>query len=293
MLQLARRPRNSQESRGRHLEPGRDEVMQLLLRGRRDDAGGQRGADAWSPEPRGQAPDLQLGHRHEVGQTPFAPGELLGVEAHLERAPGQRVRPRRDLHDRAVGRGQALRDAAVVEVGGEAQARVEGVRGAPAALGKEERPGIDGSGEKVGALGALLAEPERQLGQREEGVRSAPPDQDVGAESDQGALGVVLDRWVQPVHVHDVAREAARLARGQDAARQLLVHAAWIDAHRAHGRGTGCGEQRQGQKQHRSPGLRPGSGRLDDGWRRQPSIPFFRSSEGGLRLSVRTTELLT
>ena len=68
---------------------------------------------------------LEVGDGDQVHQPAAAPAQLGLVEGDVERAEGQRVAAAAQLHQLAVVGGEALGDAAVVEIAGEAEARVE------------------------------------------------------------------------------------------------------------------------------------------------------------------------
>ena len=195
-----------------HRRPGvrTEEVRRVLVRVGGDRPGRERRADPRSPVARAEAPHPELGDGHELDQLAVGPAQRIRVEVHRDLLPeGQGIEAGAQLDHRAIGGRERSREPAVVEVGGDAQARIELVRRLAGAAGEQERPGGDRRLEIVVPLPRVLGVGERQLRQREQRVSRPRSWTTSSCSLLEGALGVPPEALGQVPAVQDVLAEEA------------------------------------------------------------------------------------
>ena len=179
---------------------------------------------------------FELGDRDEPVQHAIARAQLGRIERDGDLAERQRERAagRDDLL--AVLRLEGGRQGPVVQVGGEAKARIErrGSRGA--VFRKQERPRVDHRGQLVLAPSRLLAVERRQLGEREEHVGIAPGGDHGPVERGDRRLRPLGEHVEEPALEQDVTRRPARLSGRDGAPREIAMGDGAIDPDRAHRR---------------------------------------------------------
>ena len=193
LRQLAAGIVDAQQSGHRGPEVRPEEVLRLAGGGF-DRSRRERRADSGSPVPCPQPPHPELGHGHELDQVAVGPSQRIRLEVHRDLlAEGQGVEAGAQIDDRAVGGRQRLRERTVVEVGGDAEPRIERVRRLPLAARKEKRPGADCRLEIEVPLARVVGVLERQLREREQIGVAAPfllrPDDAAARERPQGPDG--------------------------------------------------------------------------------------------------------
>ena len=203
---------HAQHRRDRHLGPGLDVVGVALGRVERDGAGGERCTDA-GPAIAGREPlDVELGDGHELDQLAVHPVELGLVEVDVERAERHWVgaRARQEVAVRAEA--EAARDAAVVEIRGNARAPVERVE-LGVVLREQEQPRVHRGRAVVGRIVPVLGVGERDLGEREDVVAARPARGDRLREVGDGTRGIVVEARGQVVLEERVPGPGAEACR--------------------------------------------------------------------------------
>ena len=161
------RPR-ADTSRGRH-------SRRRLLWGQ---AGHERRAEARMPVPVAESSHRQGRAGDEALQPVAEPVEAGRIDVDAQPAERERPDTRRELDLAAVGSPETLGQPQVVEVVGEPKARVRRVQRRPGLRArKEDRVGIHGRSQIVGALARPRRVEERQLGQGEQSLVARPLDE--------------------------------------------------------------------------------------------------------------------
>ena len=143
LRQLAARVVDAQQ-RGHRGPEVRPEEARAIVRSAFDCSRRQRRADSRSPVSCPETAHPELGHGHELDQVSARPSQRVRLEMHRDLlAERQGVEAGAQVDHRAVSGRERLREPAIVEVGGDAESRVELVRGLAPGARKQERPGAD------------------------------------------------------------------------------------------------------------------------------------------------------
>src|SRR5262249_28657725 len=124
---------------------------------------------------------------------------------------------------------------AVVEVRRDALARVEFIGRRVLTLGEEQRVAVDHRRREARLKARLLGAQERELGQREEGVRRQVLRKRRGVQLRERGVGVVLVLPLQVVAAQLVQREVAGPIVGERAPRQVALDFLRVGGPRADG----------------------------------------------------------
>jgi hypothetical protein len=158
VAKLLHRERRLEHRGDRHPDARSDQVGVLLVR---HDLGGERRADARPAVVGRKARDLDVRQRVEVPELVAAVDERRLVEPHLERAEGQGIRARSQLHPGTVQ--ETLRDAAVVDLARQVRRGIETIRHLRLVVREEIRPRVERGGQVVRFAAAVTGVVERQL----------------------------------------------------------------------------------------------------------------------------------
>ena len=217
------RPRVVKPQKGgdRYLHPGRDVEARPVGTG---DRGSRKGrSDAGAPVPIPQPLYLHVGDRDELGQPSVQPGELLGVERHLQLAKGERQDRGLEVTIAPVRRPEGCGEGAIVEVAGVPEPGIVRVRRRCFGRREQKGVGVEGRRKIVRPLLGALRVKEREFGEGEHLIRPPPPGHYLVVERPECRLGIIVEPIVQIGPVEDDLRESARFAGGEDVARQLTL----------------------------------------------------------------------
>ena len=194
----------------------------------------ERRADPRAPVARPEPFDVEIGHRNEVVERPFAPDQVLRIELHRELAERQFEGAGAQVDRLPVLRGETLDEPPIVEVGGDADPRVEAEGPFVPGLGEQEGIRVHRGGQVVRAIAGAIRALERQLGEGEDLVRSTATVNHRGVQRRQRALGVRAEALRQVPAMQDVLGREARMAGREHVARQLtddVARALPLDLH--------------------------------------------------------------
>ena len=202
-----------------------------------------------------------MGGRQEFLESPARPHGRPGRHGDLETPEGDRMLARGDHDLVAVGPRQPLRQRSIVEVGGNPRSRVERIRARLALPAEEERVGVDGGREIVGARLRLLRVEIGELGEREEPVLAALRVEG-GAELREGRFRLSLESLPQIEPLEDLVGELTGCACGEDVGGRLPLESLRRDRLDADRGGARRRQEQAGDRNEpRGPGTPAGAPR--------------------------------
>ena len=175
------------------------------------------------------------------------PDELRLVEGEIDGAEGERERPALDRDLVLLAARDAFREAAVVEVEGEAVAGVRRVEALLVAVREEERVGVDRRRREVLPLAAPVAVVEGELREGEEPALVAAR-AEARVDLREGTDRVLLVGLPQAGALEELERAVRGAAAGEHVRRELALDPARVFERDADRRPAADGEERERQR---------------------------------------------
>ena len=258
---------------------------------RRFDSRRERGADTGFAISVAQPANLKVRERYEFRQMISAVVESCGLDAQVERTKRQTQLTRAKVNLLSVFGRESQRDASIVKIDGERQARI--VRPGRVCRICREQEGVRiGSGrEIVGLISGILRVRERELGQREQAiafVRFAKSRIQLG----QYCLRITFETLAKSGSFQNLRRVIARFAGRQDVRVELAMGRLLVEPLDSDRRGAPAGKQNDDCK-----GDRPATDHSYTRSQKPPEVVAFQrlTSCGGRTrcISAETTRVLS